>query len=496
MRTAFAVIFVILIAALSVCANIGHRSKKKIGRSVALISASLIPPVIGNLIIIVSQNRLASTIGCYIYFIGMDQAMFALLRFAFCYCEVEERIRKGFVVAYILLIIDVIQLLANPFLGHAFETEVVEVAGADYYRLVPLLGQAFHRVVDYGVLAAVLVIFIVKAVNSPRVNSEKYTVILLTIVFTALWQTFYIFSRTPVDRSMIGFGVFGILVFYFSLYYRPMRLLDRMLATIASEMPEALFFFDSTKYCIWANDRAKKLVGIEGEEYITAGDRLRDMFGLVDCRNDGDVAQISLGEGEDRKSYVMQRRLVTDSKGRFAGSFLSIRDNTDEQRLLQKEIWNATHDPLTAVYNRAGYELLLSGMELESTFLLLIDADNFKLVNDNFGHETGDRVLIKIADTAKTVFGEGSFVCRIGGDEFVVLIPEKDVSLSPEIGAKIDRINSMLVNTADGLPKVSVSAGVAHGAGRSIDHKQLFAEADNALYRTKGNGRNGYTFYK
>ena len=79
------------------------------------------------------------------------------------------------------------------------------------------------------------------------------------MIVGGLWQTFYIFSRTPVDTSMIGFAVFGLLVFFFALYYRPLRLLDRMLANIASELKEALFSSTRTGGAYGRTRRASRL---------------------------------------------------------------------------------------------------------------------------------------------------------------------------------------------------------------------------------------------
>ena len=90
-----------------------------------------------------------------------------------------------------------------------------------------------------------------------------------------LRQTFYIFSRTPVDRSMIGFGAFGILITYFSIYYRPLRLLDRMLSDIASDMSDGIFVFDPSGSCIWANTRGFEMIGIAGGEPEKAVEGLR-----------------------------------------------------------------------------------------------------------------------------------------------------------------------------------------------------------------------------
>ena len=493
MRIAFTILFALLIAALAYCAYVAQRSHKQIGRHVMHLLLALIPPVIGNLILIISTQRTLSVVGCYVYFLGMDLVMLALLRFTGAYCFITWP--KGVrVVADTLLGLDALQLLANIFTGHAFGTEEITAYGAPYFRLIPYFGQTIHRVVDYGILAAVLIIFFVKMLRSPRINSERYSIILATMIFTTLWETFYIFSRAPVDRSMIGFGVFGLLVFYFSLYYRPLRLLDRMLATVASEIPYALFFFDQNGQCIWANKRGIELTGIDESDYAPATERLNTLLGSIGGDDESWSGEHITGSGDAVKSYVMTRRSVTDDKGRSIGSFLTVRDNSDEHKTLQREIYNATHDSLTQVYNRAGYDLLLSRLDLKTTLMLLIDADDFKLVNDAHGHEVGDRAPQKIARTIERHFRKEDYVCRIGGDEFIVLMPHTDESRSDQIRERISRINDALADTADGLPPVSVSAGVARG-DMAADPAELFAHADHALYDTKRAGRRGLTFF-
>lgn len=156
--------------------------------------------------------------------------------------------------------------------------------------------------------------------------------------------------------------------------------------------------------------------------------------------------------------------------------------------------YKASHDELTKTYNRAGYELLLSSVDLKSTFLLLIDADHFKEINDTYGHETGDKILQKIAETIRHNFRSDDYICRVGGDEFVVFMVHADQRQNQLIRLKIRQINEELANTADGLPAVSISAGIAHGAEISEDD-DLFECADKALYHTKRTGRKGYTFY-
>lgn len=401
MRNTFAIVFILLSIGLTFCNIKAHRSPKAIGKSVARLMAALIPPVAGNLILILSTSEKLSTVGYYIYFLGMNLVMYALLSFTFDYCMTPKSKRKGALIAYAILIADVVQELCNPFFGHAFSTEEITFEGRAYYRLIPFIGQTFHRIVDYGILAAVLIIFIVKMIYSPKINSERYSVILAAMIVTTVWETAYIFSRTPVDRAMIGFGVFGLIVYYLSLEYRPMRLLDSMLAHMASEMPEALFFFDSGGTCIWANKPGILLTQIKEDNFEPAASRLQEMFGRYD---NGSASQKTITVGQVTRSYVLEQHKVQDDRQKLIGAFLSVRDNTQEQETLQQEIYKATHDSLTGVYNRAGYDLLLSSLDLKETYLLLIDADGFKQVNDTYGHETGDKVLKRIADTVRKLY--------------------------------------------------------------------------------------------
>ena len=156
--------------------------------------------------------------------------------------------------------------------------------------------------------------------------------------------------------------------------------------------------------------------------------------------------------------------------------------------------YKASHDELTQVYNRAGYDLLLSSLDTETIFMLAIDVDNFKQINDTYGHETGDRVLQKVADSLRRNFRSDDYVCRIGGDEFVVLMVHARRENMPLIESKVRQINAELANAADGLPQVSISVGASHGQNAG-DTRELFTQADQALYETKRNGGRNLSVY-
>lgn len=153
--------------------------------------------------------------------------------------------------------------------------------------------------------------------------------------------------------------------------------------------------------------------------------------------------------------------------------------------------YKASHDELTGVLNRTGYELLLSGIDSESTYMIMIDVNNFKSINDTCGHEAGDRVLVRLARVLKKHFRAEDYICRIGGDEFVVFMVNATEAQRDQIAEKMKEISRELFESDDGLPSVSISVGIAHGS-EFPDAAAWFDEADEAMYREKQRGKQSF----
>ena len=156
--------------------------------------------------------------------------------------------------------------------------------------------------------------------------------------------------------------------------------------------------------------------------------------------------------------------------------------------------YKASHDELTGAYNRAGYDLISESLDLSTTAMLLFDADQFKTINDQHGHETGDRVLQKITATLQGNFRSDDYICRIGGDEFMVFMVHVNGDKRQLIENKVKQINRDLSAGADGLPPVTLSVGISFNPENN-DSKEMFRQADIALYYVKDHGRDGVCFY-
>lgn len=156
--------------------------------------------------------------------------------------------------------------------------------------------------------------------------------------------------------------------------------------------------------------------------------------------------------------------------------------------------FKASHDELTGVYNRAGYDLIKTSLDMNSTALMIFDADQFKHINDQYGHEAGDKTLKKIAAVLKRNFRSDDYICRIGGDEFVVFMVHPTDHPERLITKKVRRINQELSEEQDELPQVTLSAGVSYQP-EGADPEEMFRQADVALYYVKEHGRDGCCFY-
>ncbi len=169
-----------------------------------------------------------------------------------------------------------------------------------------------------------------------------------------------------------------------------------------------------------------------------------------------------------------------------------LQENREAREKLSHE---ASHDALTGLFNRGAYDLLMESADTEHMALLLIDVDYFKSVNDTYGHAVGDRVLKRVADILRQSFRSVDILCRIGGDEFAVVMTRVNSSMRQIVLNKIARANEMLQHPKDDLPPVSLSVGVAF-SDRDNPQGDIFRDADTALYRVKKAGRKGCMVYE
>jgi diguanylate cyclase (GGDEF)-like protein len=157
----------------------------------------------------------------------------------------------------------------------------------------------------------------------------------------------------------------------------------------------------------------------------------------------------------------------------------------------------ANRDPLTGVFNRKGFtdhaltELARARRYRRPTSLLMIDADNFKAINDAYGHAAGDTVLRAIASAIGASLRPADILSRLGGEEFGVLLPETALAGATAAAERIRRrVEAHTVNLPAGPVEFTISIGVTQMESAALALDAAMGRADAALYRAKGEGRN------
>lgn len=178
-----------------------------------------------------------------------------------------------------------------------------------------------------------------------------------------------------------------------------------------------------------------------------------------------------------------------------------ITNTIESARKIENLTEEATLDKLTGFFNKSSGTSRISGLcETQSGALMLLDLDNFKLVNDLYGHDMGDKVLVAFSTIIRHNVRAHDVVSRIGGDEFMAFFP--DVDHEDAVASLTERLNTQLSHEADvlmgddhGIP-LGISVGVAYAPQHAKDYHSLFQFADTALYKAKLNGKHGYSIYE
>ncbi|MCB0859208.1 MAG: EAL domain-containing protein [Solirubrobacterales bacterium] len=190
--------------------------------------------------------------------------------------------------------------------------------------------------------------------------------------------------------------------------------------------------------------------------------------------------------------------MLRDPDGHPYQALSMVEDITERQRMSQQLQYLADHDPLTGLFNRRRFEEELNSAVTSGAgrgiAILVIDLDNFKFVNDSYGHTVGDRLIVRTAELLRSRLRADDTLARQGGDEFVVVLrdinPEDALATAEELVRLVAR--DVRVEGAEHSAKVTASIGVAVSSqGKPVPEETLMMQADIAMYEAKDAGRNG-----
>lgn len=288
---------------------------------------------------------------------------------------------------------------------------------------------------------------------------------------------------------------------------------QRLAATVFSHAREGILITDPAGMILDANQMFLEITGFSHEELIgsgvslfRSGNQSPQFYQLM--RQELNEKHYWQGEIWDRRKNgsvfpAMLTIAVCDESGeiqQFVALFSDITESKNHERQLEQM---AHFDPLTKLPNRT---LLADRLQLAMKNAIrnklhiavgYLDLDGFKPVNDHYGHEIGDKLLIAVADRIKGLLRDSDTIARIGGDEFVLVLP--DLPEGEASAAMANRLIQAIEKPIqiDGIEiKISISLGITYFPQQElVDADQLLRQADHAMYQAKSSGKNRYCVF-
>jgi diguanylate cyclase (GGDEF)-like protein/PAS domain S-box-containing protein len=275
---------------------------------------------------------------------------------------------------------------------------------------------------------------------------------------------------------------------------------------VAEHASDLVVRTDSSGRCEWVSPSVIEVLGWGVDQ--VAGAALSafvhpDDLGSLVCRPGSEnvterrILRLRTVDGRWRSMDTHSRALEEDD-GTGAACLLSMRDVTATLERQEELEYLAAHDTLTGLVNRDGIlRHLAASLERlgggRLVGLLFVDVDRFKEVNDSHGHLAGDRLLQQVAHRMTASLRETDIVARVGGDEFVAVLPGLADAVIAERRAEAV-IEALRGRSPAGIPSASVSIGLAVASDPSTAAEALLVHADEALYRAKESGRDRWSW--
>ncbi|MBX0329596.1 diguanylate cyclase [Oscillochloris sp. ZM17-4] len=356
---------------------------------------------------------------------------------------------------------------------------------------------------SFGIIAVALLLMARAVIGSPNIFRRQLLALLIAIIpaiILTLLNTFQLLSAN-LWLTPMAFVLTGAVIVWAIVRHQMIAVVPVARDLLIEQMDDAMLVIDERERVVDLNMAMESLLG-RGRGDLLSQSLYSALFHVPDLLDsarlpDATPAEIELSSGSRVRHYEVTARTLRHNSAPV-GRLLVLRDIT-RTKLAQAELFTlATTDSLTGLYNRrqffqlASQQVEIATRSRRPLSLLLFDIDHFKQVNDCYGHEAGDRVLVEVASRAQRVVRSQDIICRYGGEEFVILLVDTG---GADGGQVAERLRDLVAGTPIDIGGDHVAATISVGVATSVPDAlmtldDLLRLADGAMYRAKQAGRN------
>lgn len=394
----------------------------------------------------------------------------------------------------IMFVVDLGLLVLNIFTGCLFKVSVI---GESFYKVSDItMLYSFHAGFVMILNALVIGMLLHRILEAPYVYMAKYSFVLIVLVAICTVSLSYMYLGFQLDYSILLYSPMCFVMFYYSLIYVPHGLMERLMYFTVASMNDGIISIDIDGRIVQANKSAHDFCEAD-EEIKTLEEQIRRWTSLEISPNTSVHSwEMTRRINGEKHYYTIEYRQIYDSSVKYLGCFFLIHDKTEEHNLLTAENYRANHDKLTGLYNKDHFyevvEKLMNDNPTEKYIIIVTDVKNFKLVNDVFGVEEGDRLLKKISEITKNLGEKFSVFARLTGDRFAICMPKRRYS-EENLLSCYSSVDKFVKNSSF---KVHIHIGVYEVTDRSIRVSVMCDRASLAIRTIKDSFRSRIAYFE
>lgn len=449
-----------------------------------------------NFVNLFLSNRLIGLISYSVYYISTNWLLFFLLKFSieFIGSRFDKHVNRGLMIT--ILVIDSVSIALNTCFLHVFDLIPVQLYG-DIYNNVQLKPLFYvHYAISMALVVFCFISLLYRVFKAAAFYRKKYLMLAIILLIIVVMNILTV--DKAVDLSVFGYVFVGICVYYCVFVFTPQALLPKTLMMVAQDMTFGILVFDAEGNLMYKNKKAEHLLD-EDQPYVNLYGVTLESLCRADFYEQGDAftKQETLYRNNIPRVLDIQMQKAHDDGKHLEGTCYIIKDTTEELEHLNKEKFLASHDSLTGLYNKQYFyektEQYINFHPEKEFLMICTDIREFKMINDFFGTQIGDQILINFAKLLSDKLTDASIYGRIENDIFGILMA-KDKYDEAAFLARAQEAFESCIDTDISFPTINY-IGVYEITDRSIPASVMCDRARMAITSIKGSFHKRVAYY-